>query len=1201
MSHPVAKDQEKGREISAASFSQYLFLTTRAVWSCLLDNWNPLSNLVEIFWDEDGECLVLHSLMYLYHYFISVYRAVCRCSSGDQRAKGATLAEEGESKMASLALPQKATSTANKSRAPIGMKQKQKQSLNEMDESAFRPYNAMESPNMLDMKKHGISIPHQTESQSMSSLSTQQLLRSSIKQTIRQLRQVDEDERDGSRLISGLQGMFVLWLLLINIVLILSSHSAGFSFFMQRAILDSTLDKFTEGPSFFTRLRFKFLSIALNWSGGSMFAMGDFLPVSGLLFTLGYQLAQVLRHTIGASAFVRAVQEHEQEQEQERDKKTTLPSRYYCFCDLIYLGAARVLPALYTSYVIVVACAAHWRTSSGGAANVLSRSFSHSSSTSINEDDASSASQLWTVLSQVLLLSNFCAAETLFDPHVVLGPPLSNTTATLHDSGVMYLASRMSSLYSFPSSWVVMVTVQTALIVLCIQTAFIAVYNRNQKDIILSMLHAQDENVINNANDYDYDDEISVSSSLYRYEKNEMDGQKYRLPAGNNSDAVPLKQIFSNTFQQLKWGARHLCKRVCVACNSNSNSSSSSSSSRSGYTTGHIHKINCFVFLGLVVLIVMLRVFLAGCIIPAAFLYMGEVAASQISQLTQAAYLAWISLLPFCRLDAFLCGMLYYYGRVRYYSIKNIHVVVEYKQEKGKKRRLLVHHNRRKQYVNFGAVPMSMLGEMFTASNSTNTMGKRERDADDKDEYCSEGAESDIDVFMPEQSVFWSYPSQEVATAESETDNAQVDDVWYERDPFLMGDRFRLRGGAPVHVGDTARKSRSVLQSDSVVGSEEGNNEKETTSLLPTQAQMRTLPPMHVSTASSCLLASLNCTLDSLGEQIYLCIVVVSLTALMFTVLYVNRFSDIYLTVLQLIGIDTSNGIRSELIFRACEPLVLLLILICFLYVAQKTSRINLPLGLLLDQLHKAIAAPFIWIGLVSSSNTIAVTTSTTTTVAKEDRGVWHHLRCKVRVFIFPLSWLFRNPLFMILSSSKLLLTSILMQVPSIYLVLHSSYSVFASIRENKSFSCFGPLDPGVTTVAQSYELAGTPLYENQWMTQEIQGKDACNLQVVLHLLPVVLLTNLCLALLLTLLVEMPVWRCLRFRLVTSFRDSHIQTSDWKSQTQEREEKGAYTHARAGTEACNGEGTVTGTVPSAGVVKSRSRGSSLSTGDMYSI
>jgi hypothetical protein len=144
------------------------------------------------------------------------------------------------------------------------------------------------------------------------------------------------------------------------------------------------------------------------------------------------------------------------------------------------------------------------------------------------------------------------------------------------------------------------------------------------------------------------------------------------------------------------------------------------------------------------------------------------------------------------------------------------------------------------------------------------------------------------------------------------------------------------------------------------------------------------------------------------------------------------------------------------------------------------------------------------------------------------------------RFYVSPLSWLLRNPLFMLFSSGKLLYTSLLLQVPSILLVLCSEWRIFASFREGRAFGCFAAL-PLAAPVQDASSAAASlkinwnlaPQYENLWDGQK------CDLRSVFNLYMVVLATNLILALTLSLLVEMPVWSFLRDRKVAEFRVAH--------------------------------------------------------------
>jgi len=123
--------------------------------------------------------------------------------------------------------------------------------------------------------------------------------------------------------------------------------------------------------------------------------------------------------------------------------------------------------------------------------------------------------------------------------------------------------------------------------------------------------------------------------------------------------------------------------------------------------------------------------------------------------------------------------------------------------------------------------------------------------------------------------------------------------------------------------------------------------------------------------------------------------------------------------------------------------------------------------------------------------------------------------------------------------------------VPSIYLVLQSPLQVFVSFRTSSAFACFGELDELVATGAGAGAGASAgaptaPQYEVQWLPEASLSRGGeqhkCNLKSVLNLYIVCLMTNILLGLLLSLLVELPVWRLYMDHRLRRYRTSHERT-----------------------------------------------------------
>ena len=149
------------------------------------------------------------------------------------------------------------------------------------------------------------------------------------------------------------------------------------------------------------------------------------------------------------------------------------------------------------------------------------------------------------------------------------------------------------------------------------------------------------------------------------------------------------------------------------------------------------------------------------------------------------------------------------------------------------------------------------------------------------------------------------------------------------------------------------------------------------------------------------------------------------LSGCVFLLAFASRFDSWYITLLRALGLDTkadeisgSSGV--ELLFRVLQLTVAPVLAASIVTVAALSSRLYIPLGQLL-------ASPLSWCGRgagATGRNSVAVNATadfnTQNSINDEVRPqVWRRLR----VFLLPLSWLLRNPLFMLLSSGKLMYT----------------------------------------------------------------------------------------------------------------------------------------------------------------------------------
>jgi hypothetical protein len=120
--------------------------------------------------------------------------------------------------------------------------------------------------------------------------------------------------------------------------------------------------------------------------------------------------------------------------------------------------------------------------------------------------------------------------------------------------------------------------------------------------------------------------------------------------------------------------------------------------------------------------------------------------------------------------------------------------------------------------------------------------------------------------------------------------------------------------------------------------------------------------------------------------------------------------------------------------------------------------------------------------------------------------------------------------------------------------VLSSSLIPFRLFRESTAFHCFATdfgetyPDPAHAVLPMPYTRTAIPAYQTRWLGVNFYvgsgaagdtSTDVCSLGSVLRMYWVVLATNILLALLLALLVEVPVYRAIKDNLVARVRSTN--------------------------------------------------------------
>jgi len=1186
----------------------FLVAGVSTLWRALR-YWNPLRNLWELLWGEDQ--LVLHSVVELFFYARHVLRVVSGASERSPASSQNALAPPAEQPS-----PRMRPYTPQLVRAA---------GAGEAAGGVFQAYNAMDTPPFPG--RAGVEPTEAARALDRQRYTTHKKL----------VRKIDRGERELDLLICGLQGMCLLWILFITLVVVLSSYSAGFSEWLHAVLStgsdgtgegsflptlprDSSaplVDKLTghmvqigrgamrnqrleAGPQapdigftkeFLAWLRVCSVAFLLNWNGGSRFAMSDFLPYAILLFTLGYQLASVLRHSLAASATLKKEQEQEAVLAETRRGTAHLedraaPSRYYQVWDLLKLGAAWLLPTLYTFFAASVGLGwfvyrylpseADART--GGAAPFSNPSVVLYEAFDGSGTHPSAGRAASHVLAQLLLVSNLHGWWA--DYSSVGQAHAASEAQTDTDTGIYYIASKVSLLYAFPSTWMVMCAVQIALLVMFLQWAMLKCY-RTAKH----MRHAKGNLSFSaTVTEDEASDDLSTYSegTFYRYERSgDSAGQQYRIPAASAHTAhfsassllQPCANLGGASIAFISSAAKAAYRKVL----------------RWKFAWVLLKGLSAHMYVYLITKCILARIVLAIWIIPRASVApQGTDAfapgAQRAASIAQASFLGLVGACPLTRLDALLCGMIYYYAMSANYSMYDMYLYLSTSASagasagEGTESKIVIHRltyrHRRRMYRKYGAVPVDDSDSASASSDNGSDHGYNTRSTRQRmssvSSKSSRGARH-LSTYNPTVG----FP--EAAASSSET--RAVDEVWYSQDPYTLGNRYRVKGspaqpagrGTPGDAGDGDGNGD---------GDAEGEDAEREALLGRTSASAASVAGPS---AAARLYAAMNSGNHVLAKEDIVTLIqpLAALCICVFLLTLVSRYNGLYIAMLRVFGLDTradeaSGGSGVELLFRALQLTVMPIGAAAAVTVAALGNRVYLPLGGLL-------AAPLRWCRAANPAvappparphadctNHYSGITDVSPSAAASSG--WLQALQRMRVYVLPMSWLLRNPLFMLLSSAKLLYATLLMMVPSIYLVLRSPLQVFVSFRTSSAFACFGERSASATEGAalgtsMSASAPWAPQYECQWLPEASLShgveEHVCNLKSVLNLYVVVLVTNVLLGLLLSLLVELPVWRLYLDHRLRRYRVSHQRTGPASplQQTEKKQEHCTYNPA----------------------------------------
>ena len=246
-----------------------------------------------------------------------------------------------------------------------------------------------------------------------------------------------------------------------------------------------------------------------------------------------------------------------------------------------------------------------------------------------------------------------------------------------------------------------------------------------------------------------------------------------------------------------------------------------------------------------------------------------------------------------------------------------------------------------------------------------------------------------------------------------------VDEVWYSQDPYTLGNRYRVRGSPAAQPTE-----------------EDGNGNPSASLSFAAPAPA----PVSAAVGGASTVTSLYVAMNSgnhVATQQDLAVMLLPLLSLiicLFLLIFVSRYNSWYITFLRTCGLDTradeTNGSTGvELLFRVLQLSIAPVLAASFVTVAALSNSVYLPLGQLL-------AVPLSWCGKGSGSGSGSGVTSAAAATAHSARniqkskssggsvgsvGSWNRALQHLRIYLLPLSWLLRNPLFMLLSSGKLM------------------------------------------------------------------------------------------------------------------------------------------------------------------------------------
>ena len=880
--------------------------------------------------------------------------------------------------------------------------------------------------------------------------------------SLRQVRQQDSYELELHRLMYGLQGLAALWCLLITLVVMLSSYSAGFSVWLEQQLLQPHKKH--------SDLMLPILRFALNWSAGSTHSMADYLPYSLLLLTLGFELAAFLRHTLVASAA------------QQRVKQVSpieLPRRYN-IKDLLYLGAARLLPPFYLFTTLTLAYGWFTDRHSHPGTVLYEPLFGGSSD---------SATVTGAFLSHLLLVSNLRSSVGIKTTGAVTHlsgllqkvptsvASVTNTNASI-DGGVYFTASQLGLLHAFPTSWMVMMVAQVALIVLLAQAGASLCLSSSGRRRIRKV----DVQRLSASNIIQDDDSVFSEESFYRYESTGSGAGlspqfQFRVPLaapntgmlGTFSTCSQLCLHFTARFYSRCATLMHKCTRHLIM------------HILSRWRSVHMYCL-------LLLFSLLLRGVLAVWYIPAAALQQSGADHNRlnVAALVQKMFLGMVAVTPHCRLDAFVMGVLFYYVTIGHYAAADMYAYVRLPDETQTARKAVAEENsvqfrrfpfrhRRRMYRRYLAVPVD----------------------DSEDSQSGNSSSEDLDRYTVVKAI---------AFRTVEASNAVSKRTQQERDSIISDDDGS--SDSTEELGE----SQTLLSNKGARTSRPSENEP-----IPSSVQ---------SIAARDASSDANMDLEQLSS---LWILTLVLGAGGSVLALLSRYSPCNKLILSILGLDSqeeelTGWSKEELVYRIEMLTLLPFVVMVAIMFTLKSSRL--------------FVQPARLARIIRAEPSVSINADRNTGHEPRWRYAWNKFR-----LYFPLSWLLRNPLFMLFSSGKLLYPALLLQVPAIYLVLHSQWSIFIHFRSSSSFACFS--DKPLALASESVWSAA-PRYEKQWIEQHIQPQPnthhKCTLSSLWHAYLLVLATDLLLALLFSLLLELPIRRLLADRHLAPFKLQNQRT-----------------------------------------------------------